>query len=63
MLRMKGLMPVVRNTAFDMVSDGQEFKIWIPPTNKFVMGANNAPPISPTSGWRTCGRSTFTTRC
>jgi outer membrane lipoprotein-sorting protein len=44
MLRMKGLMPVVRNTAFDMVSDGQEFKIWVPPTNKFVMGANNAPP-------------------
>ncbi len=44
MLRMKGLMPVVRNTAFDMVSDGQEFKIWVPPTNKFVTGANNAPP-------------------
>src|SRR5208283_2354982 len=44
MLRMKGLMPVVRNTAFDMVSNGQEFKLWIPPTNKFVMGANNAPP-------------------
>jgi outer membrane lipoprotein-sorting protein len=43
MLRMKGLMPVVRNTAFDMVSDGQEFKIWVPPTNKFVTGANNAP--------------------
>ena len=43
MLRMKGLMPVVRNTAFDMVSDGQEFKLWIPPTNKFVVGANNAP--------------------
>jgi len=42
MLRMKGLMPVVRNTAFDMVSDGQEFKLWIPPTNKFVVGANNA---------------------
>jgi len=38
MLRMKGLMPVVRNTAFDMVSDGEEFKLWIPPTNKFVIG-------------------------
>ncbi len=44
MLRMKGLMPVVRNTAFDMVSDGQQFKLWIPPTNKFVMGANDADP-------------------
>ncbi len=42
MLRMKGLMPVVRNTAFDMVSDGQDFKLWIPTKNKFVMGANNA---------------------
>jgi outer membrane lipoprotein-sorting protein len=41
MLRMKGLMPVVRNTAFDMVSDGQEFKLWIPPKNKFVVGTNN----------------------
>lgn len=44
MLRMKGLFPVVRNTAFDMVSNGQEFKLWIPPKNKFVIGANNAGP-------------------
>lgn len=44
MLRMKGLFPVVRNTAFDMVSNGQEFKLWIPPKNKFVIGANNATP-------------------
>jgi outer membrane lipoprotein-sorting protein len=41
MLRMKGLMPVVRNTAFDMVSDGKEFKLWIPPKNKFVVGPSN----------------------
>ena len=41
MLRMKGLFPVVRNTAFDMVSDGQEFKVWIPPKNKFVIGSNS----------------------
>jgi outer membrane lipoprotein-sorting protein len=38
MLRMKGLMPVVRNTAFDMVSDGKDFKVWIPSKNKFVIG-------------------------
>ncbi|MGH9643479.1 MAG: hypothetical protein ACRD3Q_13775 [Terriglobales bacterium] len=38
MLRMKGLMPVVRNTAFDMVSDGKEFKLWIPPKDKFFIG-------------------------
>ena len=42
MLRMEGLLPLVRNTAFDMVSDGQEFKLWIPPKNKFVVGSNNA---------------------
>jgi outer membrane lipoprotein-sorting protein len=40
MLRMKGLMPLVRNTAFDMVSDGQQFKVWIPTKNKFVVGSN-----------------------
>ena len=47
MLRMKGLMPLVRNTAFDMVSDGQEFKLWIPPKNKFVVGSNNADNYQP----------------
>src|SRR5260221_3593527 len=41
MLRMKGLLPVVRNTAFDMVSDGRTFKVWIPPKNKFVIGSNS----------------------
>src|SRR6202022_3994393 len=41
MLRMKGLLPLVRNTAFDMVSDGQEFKVWLPTRNKFVIGSNN----------------------
>jgi outer membrane lipoprotein-sorting protein len=38
MFRMKGLMPVVRNTAFDMVSDGKEFKLWVPPRSKFIIG-------------------------
>ncbi len=47
MLRMRGLMPVVRNTAFDMVSDGQEFKLWIPPKNKFVVGANSLESYQP----------------
>ena len=39
-LRMVGLMPYVRTTAFDMVSDGREFKLSIPPKNKFVVGEN-----------------------
>lgn len=41
MLRMKGLMPVVRNTAFDMVSNGHDFKLWIPPKNKFYVGLDS----------------------
>src|SRR5579864_5343180 len=41
MLRMIGLMPIVRNKAFDMVSDGREFKLWIPPKNRFVEGRND----------------------
>jgi outer membrane lipoprotein-sorting protein len=47
MLRMKGLLPLVRNTAFDMVSDGQDFKLWIPPRNKFVIGSNSADNYQP----------------
>jgi hypothetical protein len=39
-LHMIGLMPFVRTTAFDMVSDGRDFKLWIPPKNKFVIGQN-----------------------
>ncbi len=41
MLHMIGLLPIVRTTAFDMVSDGQEFKLWVPPKNRFVMGRND----------------------
>lgn len=41
MLRLIGLLPIVRNKAFDMVSDGQQFKLWIPPKNRFVTGKND----------------------
>ncbi|HUK49014.1 MAG TPA: DUF4292 domain-containing protein [Terriglobales bacterium] len=41
MLRMIGLMPIIRDTAFDMVSDGKEFKLSIPPKNRFVIGSND----------------------
>jgi outer membrane lipoprotein-sorting protein len=40
MMHMIGLLPIVRTTAFDMVSDGQQFKLWIPPKNRFVIGSN-----------------------
>jgi hypothetical protein len=39
MLRMIGLYPVVRNKAFDMVSDGDRFKLYIPAKNKFIIGS------------------------
>lgn len=41
MLRMIGLFPVVRNRAFDMVSNGQDFKLSIPPKNRFIVGRND----------------------
>src|SRR5438270_13427516 len=41
MLRMIGLLPIIRNTAFDMVSDGRQFKVSIPPKNRFVVGRND----------------------
>jgi len=47
MLHMIGLLPIVRTTAFDMVSDGQEFKLWIPPRNRFVVGHNEVQTRSP----------------
>lgn len=43
MLRMIGLFPVVRNRAFDMVSDGKTFKVSLPTQNKFIIGTNDAP--------------------
>ncbi len=39
MLRMIGLFPLVRNKAFDMVSDGSRFKLSIPAKNKFYVGS------------------------
>ena len=48
MLRMIGLFPVVRNRAFDMVSDGANFKLWIPPKNKFIVGRNDVIKANPT---------------
>jgi outer membrane lipoprotein-sorting protein len=38
MLRMIGLYPVLRNKAFDMVSNGDQFKLYIPTKNKFIIG-------------------------
>ena len=37
-LRMTGLFPILQNRAFDMVSSGHEFKLWIPAKNQFIVG-------------------------
>jgi len=41
MLRVLGLLPVVRTTAFDLVSDGTNFKLLIPSQNKAIEGKNS----------------------
>ena len=48
MLRVIGLFPVVRNRAFDMVSNGQNFELSVPPRNKFFIGSNQ-PVAKPTA--------------
>jgi hypothetical protein len=48
-LHMIGLLPIVRNKAFDMVSDGNEFKLWIPPKNRFIVGHNAINKPSPSA--------------
>jgi outer membrane lipoprotein-sorting protein len=43
MLRMRMLVPVVRNIAADMVSNGTTFSLNIPPKDKFFVGSNRQP--------------------
>jgi hypothetical protein len=45
-IRIIGQYPVVRATAFDMVSDGKVFKISFPAKSLFVIGENAAPTTS-----------------
>lgn len=42
MLRMIGLYPIVHNKAFDVVSDGQQFKLMVSANDKFYVGHNQA---------------------
>jgi len=42
-IRIIGLTPVVRTRAFDMVSNGDKFKLFISTKNLFVEGVNSAP--------------------
>lgn len=54
MLRMIGLLPVVRSTAFDMVSNGKGFELSIPPQKKFYVGTNQVgtPSLNPLENLR-----------
>src|SRR5206468_12977362 len=38
MIRMIGQAPVIRTNIFDMVSDGSEFRLYIPSQQKFIVG-------------------------
>jgi outer membrane lipoprotein-sorting protein len=53
-LRMTGLFPILQNHLFDMVSNGQEFKLWIPPKNEFIVGTNDVtrPSVQPLENLR-----------
>lgn len=49
-IRLIGQAPLVGKTVFDMTSDGQEFRVWIPSKNKFLVGQvgverNSAKPL------------------
>ena len=46
-IRLIGLMPVVRSTMFDMVSDGTDFKLYIPSKGRFIVGRNAIDALSP----------------
>jgi len=39
-IRLIGLYPVVRTKAFDMVSNGLDFKLYVPSRNRFLVGKN-----------------------
>jgi outer membrane lipoprotein-sorting protein len=39
-IRVIGLYPVVRSKAFDMVSDGTDFRLYLPSKNRFITGRN-----------------------
>ncbi len=42
MIRMVGQAPVVRTNIFDMASDGEEFRLFVPSKQKFIVGRTAA---------------------
>ena len=45
-LHLVGLYPVIRTTAFDMVSNGRDFKLYVPKDNSFTTGPNEIQTVS-----------------
>jgi outer membrane lipoprotein-sorting protein len=45
-IRMIGLYPVVRTKAFDMASGGDEFQLYVPSRNRFLVGSNEIRQLS-----------------
>jgi hypothetical protein len=45
-LRILGRDPVIGSTIFDMVSNGRQFRVSIPPKQRFLIGNNDAPGTS-----------------
>ncbi len=45
-IRVIGQAPVIGKTIFDMASDGETFRVWIPSKNKFLVGSVAAERIS-----------------
>lgn len=46
-IRIIGLYPVVRNKAFDMVSTGSQFQLYVPARNRFIVGPAEVTQPSP----------------
>src|ERR1700737_1530053 len=46
-IRIIGLYPVARNKALDLVSDGVDFKLYVPARNRFLVGRNEIDKPSP----------------
>ncbi|MFT4112964.1 LolA family protein [Silvibacterium sp.] len=46
-LRVIGLLPVVHTRAFDMATNGDDFKLWLPHYNKVIEGPNTVTKESP----------------
>jgi outer membrane lipoprotein-sorting protein len=45
-IRIIGQDPVIHTTAFDMVSSGPEFRVYLPSKKLFIIGQNDAPTTS-----------------